>query len=97
VTVTVRIDSELREKPYWAKTQDSQTFTYLRDREGGIAMLKDGAGRMVSCAKERVIFPASDPVVALVEAAIVPDTALAECIDALDKIKNQEDNSTKEN
>jgi hypothetical protein len=97
MTVTVRIDDELRQKSYWAKTQDSQTFTYLRDREGGIAILKDGAGRMVSCVKDKVVFPmAIDPVSQLVEAVTDPAMTLSECLDTIDELTKQEETSTKE-
>jgi len=73
MTVTIRIDDDLRCKPYWSKVPDAQPFEYLRDREGGIALLKDRTGRMVSCRKERVVFPSTDPVVELIESVLDPE------------------------
>lgn len=60
MTVTIRIDDELRKKEYWAKVPDGQTFEYLRDRAGGIPILKDKRGNLISCVKDRVIMPDSE-------------------------------------
>ncbi len=73
--VTIRIDDELRLKDYWSKVTESQTFEYLKDRDGGIAMLKDSRNRLVSCAKWRVVFPDEG-------AAVLPDiVAVSEAIE----------------
>lgn len=69
---TIRIDDELRKKPYWRNVPDTEEFEYLRDRAPNGTVLKDRQGRMVFCAKDRVIFPAEvaqDPVI---EPAIEP-------------------------
>lgn len=88
MTVTIRLDDELRKKDYWSKVSDNQTFEYLRDRAGGIAMLRDKRGNLVSCVKDKVVF--TDPVVALVESVItVPEVPI-------DNSENREDNSQEE-
>jgi hypothetical protein len=79
MTVTIRLDDTLRQKPYWQKVKEGQPFEYLRDRPGSpgsdveIAMLKDAKGNLVSCDKSKVVFP--DPVIALIEEVLsVPET-----------------------
>ena len=55
--VTIRIDDELRKKPYWRNVPDTEEFEYLRDRAPSGTVLKDRQGRMVFCAKDRIVFP----------------------------------------
>ncbi len=78
--VTIRIDDELRKKPYWRNVSDTDEFEYVKDRAPSGAVLIDRQKRTVFCAKDRLVFP-GDAKVEPVIPPVVQEQSMVVAID----------------
>lgn len=79
--VSIRIDDELRKKPYWRNVSDTDEFEYVKDRAPSGAVLIDRQKRTVFCAKDRLIFPGGIKIEPVIPPVIQQDS-ISVAIDA---------------